>query len=132
VIRPLAYCAEKDIARYARAMEFPIIPCNLCGSQQNLQRQAIKSMLHEWERQYPGRTEIIFQSLQNVTPSHLLDGDLFDFKNLSQELQAAEGDIVFDQPDFDQQDFDQRDAEEQVSDDPDLDKTVMELKRMKS
>lgn len=99
VIRPLAYCAEKDIARYARAMEFPIIPCNLCGSQQNLQRKHIKNMLGEWEKQYPGRTEIIFQSLQNVTPSHLLDSNLFDFITLSQEISNEEGDIVFDEPD---------------------------------
>lgn len=101
VIRPLAYCAEKDIARYARAMEFPIIPCNLCGSQQNLQRQHIKNMLAEWEKQYPGRTEIIFQSLQNITPSHLMDSKLFDFKTLSQEICTADGDIVFDDPNFD-------------------------------
>jgi tRNA 2-thiocytidine biosynthesis protein TtcA len=100
VIRPLAYCAEKDIARYARAMEFPIIPCNLCGSQQNLQRQHIKNMLHEWEKHYPGRTEIIFQSMQNVTPSHLLDHSLYDFKNLSQALSPEDGDTVFDEPDF--------------------------------
>jgi tRNA 2-thiocytidine biosynthesis protein TtcA len=120
VIRPLAYCAEKDIARYARAMEFPIIPCNLCGSQQNLQRQAIKSMLHDWEKHYPGRTEIIFQSLQNVTPSHLLDGELFDFKNLSQRLLATEGDIVFDDPIF---------AEQKPE--TETDDTVVELKQQK-
>jgi tRNA 2-thiocytidine biosynthesis protein TtcA len=102
VIRPLAYCAEKDIARYARAMEFPIIPCNLCGSQQNLQRQHIKSMLHDWEKQYPGRTEIIFQATQNVTPSHLLDNNLFDFKTLSQQINAEDGDTVFDEPVLDQ------------------------------
>jgi tRNA 2-thiocytidine biosynthesis protein TtcA len=105
VIRPLAYCAEKDIARYARAMEFPIIPCNLCGSQQNLQRQHIKAMLHDWEKQYPGRTEIIFQALQNVTPSHLLDSGLFDFKKLSQKLAAEDSDRVFDEPVFDNPDL---------------------------
>jgi len=82
VIRPLAYCAEKDIARYARGMDFPIIPCNLCGSQENLQRQNIKEMLAVWEREYPGRTQIIFTAMQNVEPSHLLDGSLFDFKKI--------------------------------------------------
>ncbi len=82
VIRPLAYCAEKDIARYARGMEFPIIPCNLCGSQENLQRQNIKELLQQWERQYPGRTQSIFSALQNVVPSHLLDAGQFDFMNL--------------------------------------------------
>ncbi len=83
VIRPLAYCAEKDIARYARGMEFPIIPCNLCGSQENLQRQAIKEMLQQWERQHPGRTQTIFTAMQNVAPSHLLDATLFDFTNIA-------------------------------------------------
>jgi tRNA 2-thiocytidine biosynthesis protein TtcA len=96
VIRPLAYCAEKDIARYARGMEFPIIPCNLCGSQENLQRQAIKQMLHEWERQYPGRTQTIFSAMQDVRPSHLLDPKLFDFKGLRLGDTVAEGDIAFD------------------------------------
>jgi tRNA 2-thiocytidine biosynthesis protein TtcA len=96
VIRPLAYCAESDIARYARGMEFPIIPCNLCGSQENLQRQAIKQMLHEWERQYPGRTQTIFTAMQNVKPSHLLDGNLFDFKNMQLGATVEEGDIAFD------------------------------------
>ncbi|MBU0622250.1 MAG: tRNA 2-thiocytidine(32) synthetase TtcA [Gammaproteobacteria bacterium] len=96
VIRPLAYCAEKDIARYARGMEFPIIPCNLCGSQENLQRQNIKQMLHEWERQYPGRTQTIFSAMQNVKPSHLLDPQLFDFVNLKLGTKVDEGDIAFD------------------------------------
>jgi len=81
VIRPLAYCREDDIKAYAAAMEFPIIPCNLCGSQDNLQRQAIKSMLRDWERHYPGRVEQIFKSMQNVVPSHLLDNTLYDFAN---------------------------------------------------
>ncbi len=97
VIRPLAYCAEKDIARYARGMEFPIIPCNLCGSQENLQRQAIKQMLHEWEHQYPGRTQTIFSAMQNVKPSHLLDTTLFDFVNLKLGDAMGEGDVAFDQ-----------------------------------
>jgi tRNA 2-thiocytidine biosynthesis protein TtcA len=96
VIRPLAYCVEKDIARYARGMEFPIIPCNLCGSQENLQRQNIKQMLTEWERQYPGRSQTIFTAMQNVRPSHLLDGDLFDFKGVKAGDSVAEGDIAFD------------------------------------
>ena len=96
VIRPLAYCAEKDIARYARGMEFPIIPCNLCGSQENLQRQNIKEMLTAWERQYPGRTQTIFTAMQNVKPSHLLDGGLFDFKNMQLGVVLDEGDVAFD------------------------------------
>jgi tRNA 2-thiocytidine biosynthesis protein TtcA len=82
VIRPLAYCAEADIARYAARREFPIIPCNLCGSQENLKRREIKAMLQEWERQDPGRTDRLFRSLQHVTPSHLADAELFDFSAL--------------------------------------------------
>ena len=83
VIRPLAYCKEADIARYAEARRFPIIPCNLCGSQENLQRKKIKAMLGGWEREDPGRTERLFRSLQNVNPSHLADTGLFDFKSLT-------------------------------------------------
>lgn len=79
VIRPLAYCREETIACYAERMAFPIIPCNLCGSQENLQRQAVKAMLREWERRHPGRTETIFRALQNVAPSQLADPKLFDF-----------------------------------------------------
>ncbi len=97
VIRPLAYCVEKDIARYARGMAFPIIPCNLCGSQENLQRQNIKEMLTHWERQYPGRNQTIFTAMQNVAPSHLLDGSLFDFKGMHLGQEIAEGDVVFDE-----------------------------------
>ncbi len=82
VIRPLAYCRERDIAAYAEAREFPIIPCNLCGSQPNLQRQAIKAMLRQWEKQFPGRVENLFAALQNVAPSHLADVRLFDFASL--------------------------------------------------
>ncbi len=82
VIRPLAYCRERDLAAYAEARQFPIIPCNLCGSQPNLQRQAIKAMLQQWERQFPGRVENIFAALQNVAPSHLADAALFDFAGL--------------------------------------------------
>ncbi len=83
VIRPLAYCSEKEIARYARAKNFPIIPCNLCGSQTHLQRAAVKRMLAEWERESPGRVDAVFNSLKSVTPSHLADFDLFDFKGLT-------------------------------------------------
>ena len=82
IIRPLAYTREKDIERYAAFRKFPIIPCNLCGSQQNLQRQAMKEMLKTWDRQFPGRLETIFTSLQNVAPSQLADRNLFDFVNL--------------------------------------------------
>jgi tRNA 2-thiocytidine biosynthesis protein TtcA len=96
VIRPLAYCAEKDIARFARGMEFPIIPCNLCGSQENLQRQVIKEMLTNWERQYPGRSQTIFTAMQNVAPLHLMDGKLFDFKNMPLGQADVAGDLVFD------------------------------------
>jgi tRNA 2-thiocytidine biosynthesis protein TtcA len=80
VIRPLAYCAESDIKMYAEEKAFPIIPCTLCGSQDNMQRQAIKQMLTEWNKQKPGRTETIFTSIQNIVPSHLLDTVAFDFK----------------------------------------------------
>ncbi|CDH46597.1 conserved hypothetical protein [Candidatus Contendobacter odensis Run_B_J11] len=82
VIRPLAYCKEHDLTTYAAARQFPIIPCNLCGSQSNLQRQAIKGMLRQWEKQFPGRVESIFAALQNVAPSHLADTALFDFARL--------------------------------------------------
>ena len=84
VIRPLAYCSEKDIASYARQMEFPIIPCDLCGSQENLQRQKVKDMLQAWEREQPGRVNNIFRAIGNVEPSHLADFNLYDFKNLTQ------------------------------------------------
>ena len=83
VIRPLAYCAELKIARYARGRDFPIIPCNLCGSQENMKRREIKAMLAGWESEDPGRTERLFRSLQNVTPSHLADRALFDFESLT-------------------------------------------------
>ncbi len=83
VIRPLAYCAERDIARYARGRAYPIIPCRLCGSQEHAQRKKIKAMLADWEREDPGRTLRLFRSLQHVSPSHLADTDLFDFKALT-------------------------------------------------
>lgn len=82
VIRPLAYCAERDLHRFARAMRFPIIPCNLCGSQDGLERQRIKAMLAEWERESPGRTAQIFRATRHVGPSHLADRELFDFESL--------------------------------------------------
>jgi tRNA 2-thiocytidine biosynthesis protein TtcA len=82
VIRPLAYCAERDIARYARGREFPIIPCKLCGSQDNMKRREVKAMLAGWEKEDPGRTDRLFRSLQNVTASHLADRALFDFENV--------------------------------------------------
>ena len=98
VIRPLAYCSEKDIASYARGMDFPIIPCDLCGSQPNLQRQKVKEMLQAWELEQPGRTNNIFRAIGNVEPSHLADHDLYDFKGLTQAIQSDEdplfGDIA--------------------------------------
>lgn len=99
VIRPLAYCAEKDLAKFARGMEFPIIPCNLCGSQDNLQRQKIREMMQDWDKRYPGRTESVMTALQNVVPSHLADSELFDFRGLTLDT-PVEGDIVFDAPDI--------------------------------
>ena len=84
LIRPLSYCKEADIARYADYQQFPIIPCNLCGSQENLQRQVIKDMLQNWDQQFPGRSDIIFKSLQNVAPTQLADTNLFDFVSLEQ------------------------------------------------
>lgn len=85
VIRPMAYCKEKDLARYAQYKEFPIIPCNLCGSQEHLQRVQVKHMLEQWEREYPGRTESIFRSICHISPSQLGDRKLFDFHNLRVE-----------------------------------------------
>lgn len=82
IIRPMSYCRERDLEAWAELREFPIIPCNLCGSQENLQRQAIKAMLQQWDKQFPGRTETIFGALQRVAPSQLADLNLFDFVNL--------------------------------------------------
>ena len=89
VIRPLAYCREKDIVRFARYKDFPIIPCNLCGSQENLQRQTIKEMLNNWDREHPGRIESIFSAIQNIAPSQLADTRLFDFEHLEDGVQRA-------------------------------------------
>lgn len=99
VIRPLAYCTEKDIARYSSILQFPIIPCNLCGSQDNLQRVAIKALLNDWDKRFPGRIESMFKALQNVTPSHLADNKLFNFSDLKTQSSPFEnGDIGFDPP----------------------------------
>jgi tRNA 2-thiocytidine biosynthesis protein TtcA len=101
VIRPLAYCKEEDLAEFARLREFPIIPCNLCGSQENLQRQVVKEMLREWEKKQPGRLETMFASLQRISPSHLLDPKQFDFRGLKTQSAAyQDGDIGFDEEDF--------------------------------
>ncbi|WP_157378665.1 tRNA 2-thiocytidine(32) synthetase TtcA [Aliagarivorans taiwanensis] len=103
VIRPMAYCKEADLAKYAEVKEFPIIPCNLCGSQENLQRQAIKQMLVDWNKRFPGRIESMFRSVQNVVPSHLMDHGLFDFKSINSESGIIDGgDIGFDKPQFEQ------------------------------
>lgn len=101
VIRPMAYVKEKDLIRYADIRQFPIIPCNLCGAQPNLQRQAIKAMLQQWDKQFPGRIETMFSALQNVVPSHLADTALFDFAGLKrgQDLPHG-GDIGFDKESF--------------------------------
>ena len=96
VIRPLIYSAEKDIARYARAMEFPIIPCNLCGSQPNLQRQKVKEMLRDWEREYPKRIELMFRAMGNIKTSHMMDKQLYDFKEISKSAAKEDLDILFD------------------------------------
>ena len=101
VIRPLAYCTEKDIQRYSEAAQFPIIPCNLCGSQENLQRNAVKSMLEEWGRRFPGRIESMFRAMQNITPSHMLDRELFDFDEIKKtDAPVENGDTAFDKEDF--------------------------------
>jgi len=98
VIRPLAYVKEEDLARYARIREFPIIPCNLCGSQDNLKRKEVKRMLLDWEKRYPGRVETIFNSLTRVVASHLLDARLFAFKELvATGIADSEGDLAFDE-----------------------------------
>jgi len=104
VIRPMAYCKESDLIKYADLKEFPIIPCNLCGSQENLQRQAIKQMLNEWEKRFPGRVESMFRSIQNVVPSHLMDHQQFDFKSITKDSGIIDGgDIGFDAPELEAQ-----------------------------
>jgi tRNA 2-thiocytidine biosynthesis protein TtcA len=101
VIRPLAYVPEKDLIRWAAHKQFPIIPCTLCGSQENLQRKQVGNMLREWERLHPGRIQSMFTALKNVVPSHLMDGTRHDFKNLKPTgVPDADGDIAFDEPEF--------------------------------
>ena len=89
VIRPMAYVPEKLLERYAADMSFPIIPCDLCGSQPNLQRQTMKQMLRDWEKQHPGRVENLFRSMHHIVPSHLMDGEAFDFQNLEISTQLS-------------------------------------------
>jgi tRNA 2-thiocytidine biosynthesis protein TtcA len=99
VIRPLAYVRERDLARYAEAMAFPIIPCNLCGSQEHLQRKQVGAMLREWEKKHPGRIETVFNALSNVVTTHLMDRKLQDFAAVrASGTPLAEGDIAFDDP----------------------------------
>jgi tRNA 2-thiocytidine biosynthesis protein TtcA len=108
VIRPLAYVPEKLLERYAGDMNFPIIPCDLCGSQPNLQRQVMKEMLHDWEKKYPGRVENLFRSMHQIVPSHLMDSEAFDFQNLeiSTELSGiaarSSGDKAIDEAQLDE------------------------------
>jgi tRNA 2-thiocytidine biosynthesis protein TtcA len=90
VIRPLYYCREKDIAEYAKVMDFPIIPCNLCGSQDNLQRQAIKHMLKQWDKIQPGRIDNIARAIKNIAPTQLGDGELVDFKALKSRVELPQ------------------------------------------
>lgn len=98
VIRPLAYCKEKDIAKYAELKNFPIIPCNLCGAQPNLQRKVIKDMLTQWDKKFPGRIETMFRATQNITLSHLCDTKVFDFKEIKKGDKIIDGgDIAFDE-----------------------------------
>jgi tRNA 2-thiocytidine biosynthesis protein TtcA len=101
VIRPLAYVAEKDLVRWAEVRQFPIIPCTLCGSQENLQRKQVGLMLKEWDRKFPGRLDNMLHAMQNVVPSHLADGTLHDFKGLTADgVARADGDKAFDHEEF--------------------------------
>ena len=101
VIRPLAYVAESDLIRWAEHRQFPIIPCTLCGSQENLQRLQVGNMLREWQKKHPGRIENMFAALQNVVPSHLMDAKLHDFKNLQiTGIESEDGDKAFDEEEF--------------------------------
>ena len=109
VIRPLAYAKEADIAAYSDLKEFPIIPCNLCGSQENLQRKQVKAMLQQWQQQFPNRLESIFGAISNVAPSHLLDSSLYPFKTLNDSFKPngkssnTDREVLFDQPEFNEQ-----------------------------
>jgi len=101
VIRPLAYCREVDLAAWAELRRFPIIPCNLCGGQEQLQRKQIKQMLREWDKRFPGRIDNLFRSLQNIVPSHLADSRLYDFTGLKPSGQPdPDGDHAFDPAEF--------------------------------
>ena len=101
VIRPLAYCWEEDLEAYAQVREFPIIPCNLCGSQENLQRQEVKAMLNDWDKRFPGRIKTLYRSLGRIVPSHMMDHTLFDFRNLrATGIPDPEGDKAFDPETF--------------------------------
>lgn len=101
VIRPLAYVREQDLEAWAKVREFPIIPCNLCGSQPKLQRTQVKQMLRDWEKRFPGRIETLFRSLANIVPSHLMDSQLHDFRNLKATgTPDADGDTAFDEEEF--------------------------------
>jgi tRNA 2-thiocytidine biosynthesis protein TtcA len=101
VIRPLAYCKEPDLEQYALLRNFPIIPCDLCGSQDHLQRQVVKEMMRDWDKRFPGRSDTMFAALQRVTPSHLFDAGVFDFRGLeTQDGKFEEGDIGFDPGEF--------------------------------
>jgi tRNA 2-thiocytidine biosynthesis protein TtcA len=101
VIRPLAYVAETDLIRWAEHRQFPIIPCTLCGSQENLQRLQVGNMLREWQKKHPGRIENMFSALQNVVPSHLMDAKLHGFKDLKiTGIESDEGDKAFDEEEF--------------------------------
>ena len=114
VIRPLAYCKEKEIEQYAQLKQFPIIPCNLCGSQPNLQRQITKQMLNDWDVNFPGRLESMFTALQNVVPSHLSDTTLFDFKSITKDSGIINGgDIAFDKEEIKQKLQETRSIDEQ-------------------
>lgn len=95
VIRPLTYCREKDLIAYAEFKDFPIIPCNLCGSQENLQRQAVKAMLMEWDKKTPGRVDSVFKSIQNISPSQLADKNLFDFEALPLDRSGDRAEYAF-------------------------------------
>jgi tRNA 2-thiocytidine biosynthesis protein TtcA len=102
VVRPLAYCRERDLEAWARLRRFPIIPCDLCGSQEQLKRKETKALLREWDKRFPGRVEKIFAALGNVAPSHLADPKLYDFRNLKADGRPdPEGDRAFDPDDFD-------------------------------
>lgn len=98
VIRPLAYCREKDIIAFAEHAQFPIIPCNLCGSQENLQRQSVKKMLQEWDKTHPGRLETVFGSMQNMRPSHMLDRRFYDFDEMQPLVPEPEADLANERP----------------------------------